>query len=165
MNHRAYSPYRHRGHAGLRLGVLGMRRIEIGDQPAPARLTRDHASCCITIALRCGRCLNTGAIGASINVADLHAPLLIKSRVKEVEQIAANIGLAVHPDATALDWILRRRVGYTPMESSIECICNIEMPDTTEVVCCTVSGCSRTIEGHCGATCVACHCRGETNVF
>src|SRR4029077_4686206 len=165
MNHRAYSAHRHRGHAGLRLGVLGMRRIEICDQPASARLPRDHASCCITIALRCGRCLNTGAIGASINVADLDASLLVDSRVKEVEQITANIGLAVHPDATALDWIIRSRIGYSPMPSTVERVCNIEVPDTAEVVCCTISGCSRTVEGHCRATCINRHRSGKTNVF
>jgi hypothetical protein len=128
-------------------------------------LARDHASGGVGIALRCSRCLNTGAVGASINVTDLHAPLLIKSRVKEVEQIATNIGLAVHPDATALDWICRGRIGYGPMESSVKCICNIEVPDTTEVVCCTVSGNSRTVESHCGAAGIACHCGGKSNVF
>ena len=39
------------------------------------------------------------------------------------------------------------------------------MPDTSEVVCRTVSGCSRTVESHCGAAGIACHCRGESNVL
>src|SRR5437773_9774223 len=39
------------------------------------------------------------------------------------------------------------------------------MPDTSEVVCRTVSGCSRTVESHCGAAGIACHCRRESNVL
>src|SRR5438874_10682524 len=39
------------------------------------------------------------------------------------------------------------------------------MPDTSEVVCRTVSRRSRTVESHCSAASTACHCCRESNVL
>src|SRR5437899_4988167 len=123
-----------------------IRWIEVSNEPASARLSRDDTPGRVSVALCRSRCLSTRAVGAPINVADLHSSLLVNGHVKEVEQIAANIGATVAPDATALHWVFRCYVGRGPVQSSIECICNVKMPDTSEVVCRTVSGCSRTVE-------------------
>src|SRR5207249_3818495 len=95
MNNRVYSPHCYGRHAWRRLGVLGMRRIEAGNEPASARLARDHASGGVGVAFRDGCCLSTSAVGASVNVTDLHPSLLVNGHVKEVEQIAANIRAAM----------------------------------------------------------------------
>src|SRR5205807_4100553 len=50
-------------------------------------------------------------------------------------------------------------IGCRPVQSSIEGICNVEMPDTIETVCRTVSGCRRAIEGNGGTRWVGCHGR------
>ena len=69
------------------------------------------------------------------------------------------------PDAAPLHWILWCGVSCGPVQPSIECICNVKMPDTGEAVCRAVSRCSRTVESHCGAAGIACHRRGESNVL
>ena len=125
----------------------------------------DYASRRIGVAFRCGGGLGAGTVGTSIYVADLHAPLLVNSRIKEVEQIAAYICAAVHPDATALHRVLWRDVGGSPMQSSVESTRDVEMPDTTEAVCRLISRCRRAVESHGGATCIDCDCGGESNVF
>src|SRR5438045_2486891 len=111
-----------------------MRRIEAGNEPASARLARDYASGCVGVALRDGCCLSTSAVGASVNVADLHPSLLVNGHVKEVEQIAANIRATVAPDAAALHWVIGRYVVSCPVQSSVECAGNVKMPETTEAV-------------------------------
>src|SRR5207247_3416083 len=99
-------------------------------------LSRNHASSRVGIALGCNSCLNTRPVRASVNVADLHASLLVNGHVKEVEQIPADVGAAVTPDATTLHWVLRCHVVRCPMQSSVECAGNVKMPDTTEAICC-----------------------------
>src|SRR5262249_16801206 len=67
--------------------------------------------------------------------------------------------------ATALQWVLRRRVGSGPMQSSVKCAGNVKMPDTTEGVCRGVARRYRTVEGNRCATDISCYCRRESNVF
>src|ERR1700756_2889928 len=159
------SPDRDRWHAGCGSGMQRIRRIKAGNKASPARLSRDHASGRVCVALRCQRCLSTGAIGASVNVADLHPALLVNGHVKEVEEIAANIGAAVHPNATTLHRILGCHVGSGPVLSSIECAGHVKMPDTIEAVRRTIARCGRTVEGDCGAASLGCYCRRESNVL
>jgi hypothetical protein len=109
--------------------------------------------------------LGTGAVGASIDVPNLHAPLFINGHVKEVEQIATNVCATVHPNATALYWITRRCVGDSPVPPCVECTCNVKMPNASEGVRRLVSGRFRTVEGHRSAIGIGCNCRGESNVL
>ena len=71
----------------------------------------------------------------------------------------------MHPDATALQWILRCDVRCRPMQSTIECACNVEMPDAVETVCRLISGSGRAVKGHCGAASIGCYRGRESDVL
>src|SRR5437867_5823419 len=124
-----------------------MRRIESSDKPASARLPRDHTSRRVGIALCCDRGLGASAVSASIHVADLHPSLLVNAHIEKVEQVAADIGPAMCPYTTALYRVVWGYIRCRPVGSSVECICNVEMPDAIETVCRPVSSCLRAIEG------------------
>src|SRR5437899_9154990 len=111
-----------------------IRWIEVSNEPASARLSRDDTPGRVSVALCRSRRLRTRAVGAPIIVTDLHASLLVNGHVKEVEQIAANVRATVAPYATTLHWVLGRHVVRCPMPSSVECAGNVKMPGTTEAV-------------------------------
>ena len=139
--------------------------IEGSDKPAPTRLPCDYTSCRVSVALCGKRRLNAGTIGTSVHIPDFNATLFVHGHIEKVEQIAANVCPAVHPDATALQRIVRSSVGCRPSFASVERIGKIKMPDAVETVCGTISGCRRAIEGHARTTCVACHSSGKGDVL
>ena len=63
----------------------------------------------------------------------------------------------MRPYTTALHRIVRSYVSRRPGLTSVERICDVEMPDAIETVCGTVSACRRAVEGDSGAVCIGCH--------
>src|SRR5438067_7140934 len=66
------SSHCYQGHARRRFRMQWIRRIEVSNEPASARLSRDYSPGRVRVALRCRGCLSTCAVGASIDVTDLH---------------------------------------------------------------------------------------------
>src|SRR5205807_7510433 len=141
------------------------RRIEASKHPPTARLPRDRGCCGISIAA-CGcRGLRAVATGAAVDVADEHSAFLINRHVKEVEQVAANVGAAVGPNVSALHRSIRRGVTSRPGQSAIERVRDVEMPDAIEAAGIGVAGRRRAIECYGSTTCITRHRGWESYVL
>ena len=96
MDHVADAPSGDRYHTGHRGGVCW---IVERNQTTTTGLTSDRCRCRVSVAgCVCSR-LSTIAAGATVDVTNFDAAVAIDGHVKEVEQIATDVGATVHPDA------------------------------------------------------------------
>src|SRR6266550_1298583 len=110
------------------------RRIESRYQPFPSRLTRDRSKRGVCVARGGISRLRAVSTCAAIHVANLHATLLVHCHIKKVEQVPADIGATLHPNATALYWRIRSKVFCSPGRAAIERLRDIEVPDAAEAI-------------------------------
>src|SRR5207244_4398970 len=125
------------------------------EQTRSTGLACDHAASGVGVAFRrCGG-LRASAIGAAIHVTDFDATLLVDGHVEKVEQVAANVGTAVHPDATALHWCIWRDIDGAPGAATIESARDVEVPDPGEGIGRVIARSCRTIKRDRSTTVVA----------
>src|SRR3984893_19039044 len=128
------------------------RRIKSRNQSTAARLSSNHTSRGVGIsddtggAIRIDRRLRAVTIGTSIDVRDFDASLVVNSHPDKIEKVPTNIGAALCPNATALEWIIRSRVGGGPGRSAIERRSDVKVPDAGESVAGHVACFDRTEE-------------------
>src|SRR5207248_9045314 len=123
--------------------------------PSAAGLPRNSCrrGVCVAACRRRGLC--AVAAGATIYVADQYPSFFINSHVKEVEQVAADVGAAVRPNIPALHRSIGRRVTGCPGQSAVESMGDIKMPDALEAAGIGITSRRRAIEGYGGTTCIA----------
>src|SRR4029077_19277535 len=94
-----------------------------------------------------GCCLRAITAFATVDIADQHPAFAIHGHIKEVEQVATDVGPALGPDATALQRRVWSCVRSRPRLTAVESIGDIQMPFTIEGWQQRISRCGRAIEG------------------
>jgi hypothetical protein len=109
--------------------------------------------------------LLTRAICTAIDIRDFNAALFVDTCPDKVEQVAADVGAAVRPKATALHRGIGSGVGGRPVGASVEGRGNVEMPNACEPVGRLVTTCSRTEESNRRAVRVRCRHVGIADIL